>query len=635
MIFCRLFGKLIIPRKLNIVPKRDCIYFGKNAISIFAFLLGVKSLCGSKRSSTFFVRGFGCALFIYRGNKRMTDEKKLTGYPSIDKPWLKYYSEEAINAPLPEMTMFQYIWENNKEYLENTALRFFGKKYTYRGLFDRIITAAKAFYSMGVRTGDIVTIMSMHTPETIFAMYGLNYIGAVANMVYLTLSTEEIVHTVATTEPKLLLVLNSALEKVEAIKGSIPCPIVVLSIPDSLPAHMKLGYYLKAKPKKHSFLTWKHFLAKATKLAPMSTDHAAPAVIVYTSGTTGEPKGVVLSSDNINALAFQFLISGFKFGRGETFLDFIPTFLGYGIGMIATALGAGLDTTLWIILEPKAVSDAFERLKPNHIEIGVAFIDGILAENHSDMSQLINFAGGGGAISVEKEREVNRFLHEHHANTHFIMGYGMTEFASSVCNNLHNATKEGSIGVPFPKANVKVLDEKTNIEIGYGQIGEICFSAPNMMLEYFKNPTATNDIISVDAYGQRWLKTGDLGYIDEEGFVFFQGRIKRIYYTRLEDGTVMRLFPRRIEEFLESQSHVDMCGVVIKDHDTRIVVAIAFITLHNADSNDGIVEQLNILLKKELPSHMLPESIHILDKMPITSSGKIDYRALEEMVKEM
>lgn len=558
----------------------------------------------------------------------------MTGYASIDKPWLKYYSDEAINAPLPEMTMYQYIWENNKDHLSNNALRYYGTKITYGELFENIKRAANAFFSIGIRAGDYVTIMSMHTPETIYAIYGLNYIGAIANMVYMTLSEREILQTIEDTESKLFLVLDAVLEKVEAIKKEISCPVIMLGVSSSMHPFMKIGYHFKKKTKKYDFLTWKGLLAKGSKPAPMATEHTAPAVIVYTSGTTGEPKGVMLSSDNINSLAFQFVISGFKFGRGETYLDFIPTFLGYGIGMIATAIVAGLDTTLWIQLDPKAVSDAFERLKPNHIEIGVAFIDGILAGKHGEMSQLINFAGGGGSISVEKEREVNRFLQDHNANTHFIMGYGMTEFASSVCNNLHNATKEGSIGVPFPKANVKVLDPDTKAEMEYGKTGEICLSAPNMMLGYFKNPAATEDIIFYDEKGTRWLKTGDLGYIDEDGFIFFKGRIKRIYYSRLEDGTVMRLFPQRIEEFLEGQKQVEQCGVVVKEHSTRIATATAFITVINRESDNELLDKLTLLMRSGLPEHLQPTAIHILDTMPLTPSGKIDYSALEKLAKE-
>jgi len=563
-------------------------------------------------------------------------EKQLTGYPSIDKPWMKYYSEEAINSPLPELTMYQYIWENNKDHLSDIALRYYGTKVTYEKLFESIQKAANAFYAMGVRAGDIVTIMSMHTPEAIYSIYGLNYIGAVANMVYMTLAEKEILHTLENTKSKLFLVLDAALERVDKIKDEISCPIVVLGVADSMPAHMKIGYRLKAKPMQHGFLTWKGFLKQGAIEPPMFTVHAAPAVIVYTSGTTGEPKGVVLSSDNINTLAFQFLISGFKFGRRETYLDIIPTFLGYGIGMIATAINAGLDTTLWIQLKPELVASEMERLKPNHVEIGVAFIDAILDGTHGDLSQIINFAGGGGSISIEKEREINNFLRQHSAKTHFIMGYGMTEFASSVCNNLHSATKEGSCGVPFPYANVKILQAETKQELTYGEIGEICFSAPNMMLGYYQNKVATDEVISCDEQGTRWLHTGDLGFIDKDGFLFIAGRIKRISYTRLDDGTVMRLFPQRVEEYLESLPYVEKCGVIVIEHETRISVAVAFVTLDDkAQNRDLFLSKLTVSMRKELPSHSWAEKIIILDSMPMTPSGKIDYQTLEKMAKSI
>ena len=148
----------------------------------------------------------------------MTEETKRTGFPSIDKPWLKYYSEEAISAPLPQCTMYQYIWKNNKEHLSDIALWYYGRAITFGKLFATVEKTAAAFYAMGVRAGDIVTVMSMHTPEAICAMYALNYIGAVANMVYMTLSEKEILHTIENTQSKLFLVLDAALEKAESLK---------------------------------------------------------------------------------------------------------------------------------------------------------------------------------------------------------------------------------------------------------------------------------------------------------------------------------------------------------------------------------------------------------------------------------
>lgn len=181
----------------------------------------------------------------------MNENKEFTGYPSIDKPWLKYYSEEALNAKLPECTMYEYLYENNKEYLHNNALDYFGNKITYGELFGNIEKATKAFQAIGIVKGDVVTIMSMHTPEIVYCVYALNRLGAVANMVYMTLSEKELLHEINNTDSKALVVLNLAFSKVEKIYSELAVKnIIVVSPADSMKVPLKIGYKLKTKQPK-------------------------------------------------------------------------------------------------------------------------------------------------------------------------------------------------------------------------------------------------------------------------------------------------------------------------------------------------------------------------------------------------
>lgn len=564
----------------------------------------------------------------------MSENKPMTGYPSIDKPWLKYYSEDAINAPLPKCTMYQYIWENNKDHLSDIALRYYGTKISYGRLFENIKKAASAFYSMGVRAGNIVTIMSMHTPETIYAIYGLNYIGAVANMVYMTLAEKEILHTIENTESKLFLVLDAALDKVEAIKSKLNVPVVVLGVADSMPPHVKLGYRLKVKPKKHTFMTWQGFLKQNVDEPPLATDHAAPAVIVYTSGTTGEPKGVVLSSDALNAHSFQEKYANFGFERGKSFLLILPPFIGFGISHIHLAFNTGVDCTLWIELTPDAITNAFFKVKPVFFVTGPVFIDAFIKHKVENLKQLKLYVGGGGALPEKTERELNAFLKECGTNTTYSNGYGMTETGSTLCCSTNDFKRIGSVGLPMPLTNVKITDVETGDELEYGKIGELCFSTPNMMSYYYKNEKATKEMLFTDIQGKLWIHSGDLGMVDKDGYVFITGRQKRLYPARSADGIVCRLFPQRIEEFMVSCDGVEKCAVIVEADEERLNVPIVFVTLSKSTlQNDTLLSGLWCEAYKTLSSHELPKCIIILDEMPMTVSGKTDYRALEKTAK--
>ena len=566
-------------------------------------------------------------------NNTLTDRQ--TGYPSIDKPWLKYYAERARKAPLPEKTMYQYIWDNNKEHLSDVTLRYYGTKITYGKLFANIKRAASAFYAMGIQSGDIVTIMSMHTPETVCAIYALNYLGAVANMVYMTLSEKEVLKTLENTSSKLLLVIDAVLPKIEKIKEAIGIPVIVLGISDSMPFHLRLGYQMKNRSLKNSFQTWASFLNTGEELPPIADNHTAPAVIVYTSGTTGEPKGVVLSSDSFNAVIRMCNDSGKDYVRGETGLLILPPFFGFGISMLHLCINYGINSKLWIELTPDAIANAYQKEKPNRFVGGPAIVDGFFKHVHGNLSYIIEFSGGGGALAAEKEEALNVFLSQNGSDVKYTTGYGMTEFASAVCMQQKNCYKKDTLGIPLIHANIKVVDSDTNKELKYNETGELWVSTPAMMTEYFRNPKETDKVLKTDDNGVRWLRTGDLGYVDEDGFVHFMGRIKRIYITTGKNGnTINKIFPQRIEECLESNPFVESCGVCCLPDPIQTNISVAFVTLKKGSEKHVVVKMLLDFLYKELPEHHWPKVIHVIEKMPITPSGKIDYRVLEKMAYE-
>ena len=565
----------------------------------------------------------------------MPTEKKLTGYPSIDKPWLKYYSNAAITAKTPECSMYEFAFNNNKQELNSCCFEYFGAKITHKAFFNKVIKAVNAFNAMGIKKGEIVTIMSMHTPETLAAIYALNYIGATANMIYMTLAENEIVNYISNTNSKAFLVLDIAIEKAIKIKSLVSVPIVVLSLADSMPLLAKTVFGFKTKKVNHSFIKFGELISKYDATATFDADNDCnnTAIIVYTSGTTGSPKGVMLSNHCINSIAFACSLTEKNYQRGQTFLQPIPPFLGFGITMSHLGVSLGQITQLIMSPDPDEIAKAFMKLKSNRMVYGPRLTDSIMKYVTGDLSHLIDFTGGGEAIAPDKEMQINEFLKAHNAGAKYTTGYGMTESASAVAMNSNNVYKMGSAGIPLPTMNIKVVDD--GVEQPCNQIGELLFSGPSIMQGYYNNKEATEDAIEVDSEGVRWLHTGDLGYVDEDGFVFITGRLKRIFTVFGKDKNMYKLFPQRIEEFITTLSNVNGCAVVVQEDKEKLHKAIAFVSLVSTENHEIAIGEIKNALTKELPEHMQPDSVIVLNDIPLTTSGKVDYRALEKEAEKL
>lgn len=567
------------------------------------------------------------------------EEKKLTGYPSIDKPWLKYYSEEAINASLPECTMYELLWQNNKDHLDDIALNYYGRKFTYGQLFDGIEKAAKAFSALGVKEGEIVVVCTVNTPEMVYALYALNRLGAIANMVDPRTNMDGIHEYILESAARFVMTVNLAYPAiVKAAKGTSVKNIIVVSPADSLPPVTKVLYQMKSKSPKlgENALVWKEFIALGIDAIPEYAPYAKAAccVMAHTGGTTGFPKGVMLSNDNVNAMTHGYRYLGIPFERKQRYFNDLPPFIMYGLCLAThTTLVYGQEVILYPIFDSKGFPKQFAKYKPHHFSALVDHLKYLAtdkATKNIDLTDFITAAVGGDSVSCELEQEVNEYLRSHNCKYEVVKGYGMTELAATAVSSFAGANAIGSVGVPLVANTMKIMDIDSGQELGYNQTGEIWLSGPSVMLGYYKKPEETAEMIITDEKGIRWVRTGDLGHITEDGLLFHEGRIRRIYMTAHE-GQPAKIFPMLVEGALKKSASVSECCVVgRKRKGSDYYEAVAFLVMNDsAQDNAHNIEELKAICAENVPTYMLPAEYCFIDELPHTPIGKIDFRTLE------
>lgn len=561
--------------------------------------------------------------------------KELTGYPSIDKPWLKYYSEEAINAELPDCTMYEYIWQNNKDHLDDIALIYFNKKITYRRMFDMIDKTASAFDAIGVGCGDIVTICSLSTPETVYCAYALNKLGAIANFEYVSLSEKGFKEALLQTNSSVVVTMPLFANKIlKATDETNVEKIILADLSTSAYGITKFALKKKTKTKiekSDKFLNWNRFITKADKDISCKTNDNA--IILHTGGTTGTPKGVLLENKNLNALAWTYSKLGYEIERKHKILHGIPPFHSYGFAIgIHTPLSLGLSIIMCPTPSVELLGKLYIKNKPDFIVLGISQMKHLLhylktKKINSDNLKLV--AVGGEKVPPALENEAKNYFEVHH-NAKLIIGYGMSELASAATSNLKFYQKNGSVGVPFVNYNVKIVN-KNEQELKYNEVGEICFNTPTMMKEYVNNTIETNQTKRLHSDGKEWIHTGDLGYIDEDGFIFIKGRIKRIYGYIDEIGNTYKIFPNYIENIVSSIDCVEQCAAGCIKDDKHINKIYCFITLNDKAAK----ERIKTKMKELLPEYDYPHIIVFIETLPLNAVGKVDYISLEKQAEKI
>lgn len=569
----------------------------------------------------------------------------MTGYPSIDKPWLKYYPQYLIEKDIPKMTMYDYILKGNNFYPNRTALNYFGNKISYLEMFNHIDTVARSFLEMGVNKGDIITISMPTTPEFVYIFYAISKIGAIANMIDPRKSSEEFMEYVNLVNSKILIVVDVALDKVKnIIKTTSIETVVSVSPSESLSSLKKCAYNVFNKSKKiknSNFIKWQEFYDLGIKrqqdiivenFPEYEEDRAV--VIVYTGGTTGKSKGVLLSNDNLNAASYQCETCGYDFQRQHVWLNIMPPFIVYGVGNgLHLPLANGMEVVLIPSFDPNKFDLLLKKYHPNHVTGVPTHYDSIVKSKvikKEGLKYLLSPIVGGDKLNETTEEIINKFFKENNCNFSVSKGYGMSEVCAAVCAaSLPSINEIGSVGIPFHHTIISVFDPTTGKELKYNEIGEICISGPNTMLKYFNDEEETNNILKKHEDGLLWVHSGDLGYVTEDGVVYIKGRIKEVIIRH--DG--FKVFPLPIEEAILSHPDVKTCKVVgVKNKEfSQGELPKAFIVLNKfVDDENKLKKELKDICEEKLAEYLQPVDFVIKDKLPLTSIGKIDFMQLKK-----
>lgn len=563
-------------------------------------------------------------------------------------PWKKYYDRKHMKIRLQDENIYDYLLKkiNKYDYHDNIALTYFGTHIKYKDFIKKIDDVADKFLTMGVKKFDIVTILSANVPEAIIAFYALNKIGAVANMLHPLLSQNEIKNALNTYETKYLIALDITIKNVNAIiKQTKVERVIIISPANSMNIFMKIGYYFKSRDKqfkghldKNLYMKWSKFLRYRKHdiyydKTPLKDE---PALILQSGGSTGVPKGIVLSNGNINASTIAALNAYPDLCKDDRILGIMPIFHGFGLEVsINDALCVGAE----IVVVPTFKADTFHELLIKHkptVLVGVPTLFEALTKNEHmddvDLSRLKYVIGGGDTLSKQRVEKINEFLHQHGARTNMIQGYGLTEAVAACCVDLRDLSHPGTIGIPWPGVYLGIFKPNTDERMPCGEDGEICVCGPTVMLGYYNNEAETNLTLRHHKDGNIWLHTGDIGSMDEDGFVTYKQRLKRMIVS-----SGYNVYPSQIEEVLESHDAVEAASVIGIPHPYKMEVPKAFIVLKKGYKySDDLKNELIAHCKKNLAVYSVPKEYEVLDKLPKTLIGKVDFKKLkEDAVKEM
>ena len=552
---------------------------------------------------------------------------------SAHAPWRRFYGSTHAQLHYPDLTMYQLVRRTAEEAPNATALIFFGKKTRYAAFLKEIDDAARGLYALGIRKGDCVGICMPNSPQALCCFYALNRLGAVANMIHPLSAPQEIAFYLEAAGSKAVLTLDTFYH---TVRKAASCPVLIARLQDELPFPMNLAYPMtkdgRAKLPKSGYTLWTDCIrgGKDTLLPDDCAKADDCAAILYSGGTTGTTKGIRLSNRSFNALALQTIaMSGFGSVKGMKMLSVMPIFHGFGLGIgIHTPLIGGASCVLVPRFSVKGYSAILKKQKPELIPGVPTLFEALLRSDdlkNADLSFLKGIFCGGDNLNPDLKQRVDAFLRSHGCREQIREGYGATECIAAACLTPRHIHREGSIGIPYPDMYFQIVKPGTCQEVSAGTDGEICISGPTVMLGYLDDADEKSSALQVHDDGKLWLHTGDLGAMDEDGFVYFRGRLKRIIVT-----SGYNVYPAQIESILCRHEKVaDCCVIGVPDAYRGQRVKAYIVPESGIAPDEALRQELLAYCREQIARFAMPRELEFKTALPRTTVGKVAYRVLE------
>src|SRR5450759_1884423 len=553
------------------------------------------------------------------------------------RPWLRFYEHVPQTIDYPRVTMYEAVRQSANRCLDSIAYDFLDYTSTYRQFINEIDKCADALASIGLKKGERITISMPTSPQGIICFYAANKLGAVSSMIHPLSTTNEIEFYLNVSKSRFVLTLDAFYSKFKDLKETTPLETLILArIPDYLGTLKRIGFNLtKGRkipkvPQDSMVKWWAGLMSGSYPQAPqaqMDTDELA--VILYSGGTTGVPKGIMLSNMNFISEGMQVSEWG-KLSDADSILANLPIFHGFGLGVCVNACFMGGGKSILVPqFTPETVAQIISSKKPSFV-IGIPTLFEALSRHpkmrKTDLGCLrATFCGADSLPRTVKDR-FEEMVKKQKGNVQLLEGYGLTEAVTAIMAMPIGHYREGSIGLPFPDMLAKIVRLDTTEEVPCGEEGEICISGPAVMMGYLDQPEETAETLKRHSDGKIWLHTGDIGTMDEDGFFYFKLRQKRMIKS-----SGMNVYPAQVEDILYRHPEVrEACIIGVPDQ-AQVQLVKGIVVLKNPAKASPQMEKILIDdCREHLIKWSCPRTIEFRDSLPKTLVGKIAFNKLEE-----